>query len=523
MLTTENPVQGLQAALPGLRERAAYIPSVKEFKFFLYTFNLMDESPELYASLFECSPDPAIVTDENGEILLVNQQVCLLFGYSKEELTGQKIHLLIPERFAATHSAHVEKYAAAPEVRPMGIGRNLSARRKDGSEFMTEVSLSPVTVNDKTYFVASVRDVTERKIAAQKIEEQRYHALLDQMQEGLQIIGFDWRYLYVNDSLVKQSKYTREELVGFTMMEKYPGIEKTEMFRALKLCMQDRQARRFTNEFTFPDQTKGYFDLSLQPVEEGVLVLSADITERIRFKKSLISKNRKLENMNRELEQFVYIASHDLQEPLKTVSSCIRMLEKSTPQQLEENGETFLNFIGQATERMQHLIKALLDYSRIGKKRELKWINSNELLNDVITDMRSLITESGVQIDSGSLPQIYANPEEIRSLFLNLISNAIKFQKPGAQPLIAVTAEEDDEKWSFSVKDNGIGIDQKYLEKIFVIFQRLHLRDQYEGSGIGLAQCKKIVQLHEGEIHAESEPGKGSTFHFSISKNLSHE
>lgn len=172
---------------------------------------------------------------------------------------------------------------------------------------------------------------------------------------------------------------------------------------------------------------------------------------------------------------------------------------------------------------MQHLIKALLDYSRIGKKRELKWIDSNELLNDVIIDMRSLISESGVQIDSGSLPKICANPEEIRSVFLNLISNAIKFQKPGAQPVIIITAEEDEEKWSFSVKDNGIGMEQKYLEKIFVIFQRLHLRDQYEGSGIGLAQCKKIVQLHEGEIHAESEPGKGSTFHFSISKNLSHE
>lgn len=252
----------------------------------------------------------------------------------------------------------------------------------------------------------------------------------------------------------------------------------------------------------------------LQKAEQKVRILEEMIEMRTR---ELYSANVILERTNTELEQFAYVASHDLQEPLRTVSSFVELLDKQYKGQLDENADRYLRYINASTSRMQNLIKGLLDLSRIGRNNELTTVDCNAVIGDIIADMDSLIKEHKAQINYTNLPSVTAYETYLRQLFQNLISNGIKFSKPSIAPEIHISAIQQNGKWEFSVQDNGIGIDPKHHDRIFAIFQRLHNKDEYEGTGIGLAHCKKIAELHGGDIRMESTPDKGSTFYFTIS------
>jgi signal transduction histidine kinase/ligand-binding sensor domain-containing protein len=226
--------------------------------------------------------------------------------------------------------------------------------------------------------------------------------------------------------------------------------------------------------------------------------------------------NQSLERKNKELEQFAYVASHDMQEPLRTTSSYVGLLQKQYSGRLDERADKYLTYIVQSSDRMKVLIKDLLDFSRIGVKSKTESVDCNSIIVDLRQDLEIAIQESGAQIKSCRLPIVTGYPTELKQLFQNLVVNAIKFRKPEQTPVINICAKQKQGSWHFSISDNGIGIDSKHSEKIFIIFQRLHSRNVYEGSGIGLAHCKKIVELHGGKIWVESELSKGSTFHFTI-------
>ena len=231
-------------------------------------------------------------------------------------------------------------------------------------------------------------------------------------------------------------------------------------------------------------------------------------------------RTSEMESKNKELEQFAYVASHDLQEPLRTISGFVELLQKEYHGKLEGNGGRYLDYLSQASDRMKTLIKDLLDYSRIGREKEAMVLDGNRLLVEVLADLGKSIRDSGARISADRLPSLHAYPTELKLLLQNLITNAIKFRHPDRVPEIAIGASEENSHWRFMVKDNGIGIESQFLERIFIIFQRLHSRTKYEGSGIGLAHCKKIVELHGGSIWAQSQPGQGSQFYFTISKDL---
>ena len=244
--------------------------------------------------------------------------------------------------------------------------------------------------------------------------------------------------------------------------------------------------------------------------------VNQDITER---KKAEETKQmvEQLAIKNKEMEQFAYVASHDLQEPLRTIGSYISLLEENYGPQLGGDAAIYMEFVASASQRMSQLISGLLDYSRLGKDRVLTQVDANALLHLVRLDLGARLRQTGAQLTIAVLPTIAAYELELRQLFQNLISNALKFQRPGVQPQIEVGAFAQAKGWVFFVKDNGIGIEAKFQAKIFQLFQRLHHSDTYEGTGIGLAHCKKIVELHHGQIWVESEPGQGSTFYFTIS------
>ncbi len=243
-----------------------------------------------------------------------------------------------------------------------------------------------------------------------------------------------------------------------------------------------------------------------------------DITE---FKQSQLLLEKQFEALafkNRELEQFAYVASHDLQEPLQVVTSYTQLLARRYGSALDEEGAMFIRYANEAAQRMKALIKDLLDYSRLGRKGEWEEIPCNEILDTVLENLRVSIEESGATVTRSELPSVIGSRIELEQLFQNLISNAIKFTREGQAPAVRVEAVELEEHWQFSVSDNGIGIPPDYRERVFTIFQRLHNKADYEGTGIGLSICKKVVELCGGDIKVESSESGGARFIFTLSK-----
>lgn len=229
-----------------------------------------------------------------------------------------------------------------------------------------------------------------------------------------------------------------------------------------------------------------------------------------------------LSQKNKELEEFTYVASHDLQEPVRTISSFVGLFKDTYADKLDEEAKQYLDFIDGASKRSQQLIIDLLDYSRIGKDRKIEPVDLNNVLKNVLTDLTVRIEESEATINVSNLPTIEGQATELRLLFQNLISNAIKFQNKSVPPKINIGVKTSEEEYVFSVSDNGIGIEEKYMNKIFVIFKRLHSKSEFEGTGIGLAHSKKVVELHGGRIWVESKLGEGSVFHIAIPKTNQH-
>ena len=251
-------------------------------------------------------------------------------------------------------------------------------------------------------------------------------------------------------------------------------------------------------------------------IEEGEernhMLIVRDITERKRVEEDL-------RRSNSELEQFAYVASHDLQEPLRMITAYTQLLSERYKGKLDAQADKFIHFAVDGAQRMQSLIEDLLAYARVATRGQpLELIDSGMPFSMALSNLSLAVQESSAVVSTEKFPQIRADAAQLMLLFQNLIGNALKFRKEGEPPRIHVAIADGVGEWIFSVKDNGIGIDRKYSDKIFVIFQRLHTRDKYPGTGIGLAICKRIVERHGGRIWFESEPGEGTTFHFTMPK-----
>jgi len=246
-------------------------------------------------------------------------------------------------------------------------------------------------------------------------------------------------------------------------------------------------------------------------------LLRAEIAERQLAQEALARQAAELVRSNTELSQFAYVASHDLQEPLRMMASFAQLLAQRYGQRLDADADEFIGFITDGATRMQRLINDLLAYSRVGKGDIAKvWVNCDAVLAVARENLRAVINESGASIDHGALPVVFGNDTQLLQLLQNLIGNAMKFARPETPSEIHVGATKQNDEWLFHVRDNGIGFDPRQSERIFLIFQRLHSRVKYPGTGIGLAICRKIVERHGGRIWAESVPGSGSTFYFTL-------
>jgi PAS domain S-box-containing protein len=481
-----------------------------------------------YRGLLEAAPDAMVVVNVAGEIVLLNVQAENQFGYRRDELVGQKVKNIIPEGFAERLIADGTRSAAEALAQQIGTGIELIGRRKDGSEFPIEIMLSPLESAEGILVTAAIRDISVRRTAETHLAqmEGRYRGLLEAAPDAMVVVNVGGEIVLLNVRAEKEFGYSRHELVGQKVKNIIPeGFAERIIADALRTTA-DALAQQIGTGIELTGRRKDGsefpLEIMLSPLEsaDGILVTAAirDITERKRAEANLLQKIEELKRSNEELGNFAYIASHDLQEPLRMVASYTQLLSRRYKGKLDSEADEFIAFAVDGASRMQRLIQDLLAYSRVGTKgQELLDTSSEEALEQALLNLRGTIEETGALVTHDPLPTVLADETQLTQLFQNLVGNAIKYQaKPGVPRIHISAARNGGTQWTFSVKDNGLGIDAQYFEKIFGMFQRLHKREEFAGTGIGLAICKKIAERHGGSISVESQLGHGSTFHFAL-------
>jgi PAS domain S-box-containing protein len=485
-------------------------------------------------SFFEAAPQAILAVSSQGSIVLVNQRTEQMFGYTREELLGQNLELLLPERYRETHKRHRKSYFAEPRVRAMGTGMDLSGRRKDGSEFSIEIGLSYVKTDQGTLALGLVSDITERKRSADQLarvnadlrsREAQLRSYLEAASQAIVAVGSDGRIQLVNRRTEEIFGYARAELLGQELEMLLPdryrvahvmhrsGYFHEPRMRAMGQGMDLSGRRKDGTEFPLE------IGLSFVETDEGTLALGlvSDITERKNAELEITRVNTELRRTNAELEQFVYVASHDLQEPLRTIATYLQLLERGYRDKLDRDGIDYLRYAVDGALRMKSLIQDLLQLSRAGTQPiKVRPVPSTALLETALLNLGAAIQQAHATVTQDPLPPVMADAGLLTQVFQNLIANAIKFHAKENLPAVHVSSRIRDAECEFSVRDNGIGIDAGHSERIFHLFERLHNADQYPGSGVGLAISQKIVERHGGRIRLESKVGQGSTFYFSI-------
>jgi len=463
----------------------------------------------------EAAPNAMLMIDVARNITLVNQRTEDLFGYDRNDLLGHPIETLVPERFRDRHPGFVQAFSADPKARPMGAGRELFGRRRDGTEIPIEIGLNPIETPEGFFTLASIIDISERKRA--DAAHERLAAIVEYSEDAIISKAPDGKIVSWNHGAEQLFGYSAEEALGQPVFMLVPVRLVDEEHRLLDQIQRDERVNHFETIRRRKDGSEVDVSVRLSPIRNaageviGESGIMRDITE-------LKQRDAELQRSNAELEQFAYVASHDLQEPLRMVANYTELLAQRYRGKLDEKADKYIHYASDGARRMQRLVADLLAYSRVGSQgKSLVPVDSGAVLGSVLESLQSLVRNAGARVEYDALPVVLADDVQLRQLFQNLISNAIKFRAEAA-PHVVVKAAGAGDRWQFSVSDNGIGMDMQHAPRIFQMFQRLHELGRYEGSGIGLAIAKRIVERHGGSIWVDSLLGRGTTFFFSLKR-----
>jgi PAS domain S-box-containing protein len=400
--------------------------------------------------------------------------------------------------------------------------------RKDGTEVPVIQTVHAVRCPDGTvdYMLSQYQDITSRKRQEESLRESEEvgRAIFEQATVGIAHVSPDGQWQRANERLCRTLGFAADELVGRQFLEAIAEAGRPEAAERMQDMLAGEGESHMAEVMCLRrDGGSWWCVLGVRLVRtvhgepRFFVVVLEDVDARKRAEQELELLNRELQRSNEELQQFAYVASHDLQEPLRMVSSYTQLLQESYGEQLGENGHKWIHYAVDGARRMQTLIQDLLSYSRVATRHHaFEVVDSHAALGRALGNLRPVIDESQALVSNGDLPDVPADPGQLTQVFQNLIGNSIKYRREGHPPHIHVSAIRQGAFWEFSVADNGIGIDARFRDRVFVIFQRLHTRQEYPGTGIGLAICRRIVERHGGEIWFESELGKGTTFRFTL-------
>jgi len=364
--------------------------------------------------------------------------------------------------------------------------------------------------------------------AASVLSGLRFQKTLESMVEGCQIISSDWLYLFINDTAANQNRRKKEQMLGRTVMECFPNAEITDLFLLMQRCMDEHEPQEMLRSLTNSDGATRWYELSIQPAPDGILILSNDVTERkqaeeeihtlnAELEQRVVERTAQLEAANRELESFSYSVSHDLRAPLRAMSGFSNMLVEEYRKQLPKEAQRYLGLISENSHKMGSLINDLLLFSRTGKQAlKIQKISCTQIVKQTLAELQIEQEGRAIEINLGRLPTCRADPALIKQVFINLLSNAFKFTKGKKKARVDIGSKIIKGERVYFVKDNGVGFDMRYTDKLFGVFQRLHSTAEFEGTGVGLAIVKRIINLHGGKVWAEAEVDKGAVFYFTV-------
>jgi len=483
------------------------------------------EKNDLQATIENSLNEIYIFNSKTFKFSFVNKGALLNLGYSEKEIKALTPLDIKPEFTEASFKKLVSQLVLNEKSKIVFFTNH---QRKDGSLYPVEVHLQLVTENDKRRYLAVILDITERKKAE---EENKFKAnLLSMIGQSAIATNLEGVVNYWNKTAENMYGWKAEETIGKNIINLTP-LE-TNQEEANNILDVLRKGQTWTGEFYVKrkDGTNFPVRISNSPIYDennnlsGIIGISSDITQEVKSEELLKQYTLELERSNEELEQFAFVASHDLQEPLRMVSSFMDLLQRKFGDQLDEKGNQYIYFAADGAKRMKQIILDLLEYSRASRPTEGKEdVDLNEVISEYTNLRSSLISESSATIKYKDLPTLFTYKAAIVQVFHCLIDNALKYSALDTEPIVEINSKENNNEWTFSIKDNGIGIDPQFHEKIFVIFQRLHNKEEYEGTGIGLSIAKRHVELVGGKIWLKSALKTGSTFHFTIPKTKKHE
>jgi PAS domain S-box-containing protein len=489
----------------------------------------------LFESLLDVAPDAMIAVDEAGMIQWVNARTEEVFGYPRNELVGQPIELLVPDADKGAHVANRLRYVEAPTVRTMSDSLDIKGRRRDGSEFPADIVLSFLRTDSGLLVTAAVRDITLRRQA--EADLRRMSDLIESTDNAVISKTIDGTVTSWNRGAERLYGYTADEMVGRTVAVLMPPGQPDEVPGLLRNIAAGQGAVYIETTRRRKDGQIIDVSMTISPITDargevvGASTIALDITDRKNMDRALVESERRIRELNAdleshvaeltnamsELESFSYSVSHDLRAPLRAIDGFSRILVEDYADTLDAEGRRLLDIIRDGASSMAHLIDDLLAFSRLGRQTmQPVPVDMNDLVRAAVQEARaaaSAADSSGreAEIVVHPLPEVAGDPRMLRQVFVNLLSNAIKFSAPSEHPRVEVEGHLDGDHAVYVVRDNGVGFDTRYKDKLFQVFHRLHTAD-FEGTGVGLAIVQRIVTRHGGQVSADSTVGEGATF-----------
>jgi PAS domain S-box-containing protein len=485
----------------------------------------LKESEARFRRTFELAGSGMAHIGMDRRFIRVNRRLCGILGYSEAEmleLTGRQISHpddldIINEQRPALHSGEID--AVRLEKRYL---------RKDGAVVWVKFSMTLERDADgkPLYEIAVYDDITAQRDTEARLKESeaRFRQTFELAASGICHV-VDGRFVRVNKSLCEILGYSEKELLGKTVKEvSHPEDRDVTDAERARIRAGEIDSARFEKRYVRADGRVVWADVAIALVRDvfGMpmyeIAVFDDITERKQAEAALHAAHEELKRSNAELEQFAYVASHDLQEPLRMVASYTQLLGRRYAGKLDKDAHEFMSYIVDGATRMKQLIEDLLAYSRVGTKgQDFKPVALEAPLRRALFNLRAGIEEAGAAVTYDPLPTVQGDEVQLGQLLQNLVGNSLKFRSSSV-PRIHIGVSEKNSEYQIEVRDNGIGIEPQYYERIFMVFQRLHNKGEYPGTGIGLAICKKVVERHGGRIWVESRAGEGSSFYFTLIK-----